>query len=76
MGTLPGVERPDEEGPTTLDRHEVAHVVISQFCTSAMEPPAVLMKSWAEVASVADSNPIGSAPGLSARRAARCLWRN
>jgi hypothetical protein len=59
MGSLPGGgwERPDAEGLTTLDRHEVAHVVLSQFCTTAFEPPAVLMEGWAEVASMADPNP-------------------
>jgi hypothetical protein len=56
MGSLPGAEwnQPDEEGLTTLDRHEVAHVVLSQFCTTDMEPPAILMEGWAELASVAD----------------------
>jgi len=58
MGSLPGGgwERPDEGGLTTLDRHEVAHVVLSQFCTTALEAPAVLMEGWAEVASMADPN--------------------
>ena len=28
-----GWETPDEEGLRTLDRHEVAHVVLNQFCT-------------------------------------------
>ena len=57
LGSLPGGwEQPDEEGLTTLDRHEVAHVVLSQFCTADSEPPAVLMEGWAEVASIADPN--------------------
>ena len=57
MGSLPGGgEQPNEEGLTTLDRHEVAHVVLSQFCTADSEPPAVLMEGWAEVASIADPN--------------------
>jgi hypothetical protein len=47
-------EKPDSEGLTTLDRHEVAHVVLTQFCTTAMEPPAILMEGWAEVAAAAD----------------------
>lgn len=51
-----GWEQPDEEGLTTLDRHEVAHVVLSQFCTADSEPPAVLMEGWAEVASMAGPN--------------------
>ncbi len=47
-------ETPDEEGLRTLDRHEVAHVVLNQFCTPDFEPPAVLMEGWAEVASQTD----------------------
>jgi hypothetical protein len=47
-------EQPDSEGLTTLDRHEVAHVVLTQFCTVAMEPPAILMEGWAEMAAAAD----------------------
>jgi hypothetical protein len=47
-------EQPDTEGLTTLDRHEVAHVVLTQFCSVAMEPPAILMEGWAEVAAAAD----------------------
>jgi hypothetical protein len=54
LGSLPGEQEPDVEGLTTLDRHEVAHVVLSQFCTTAMEPPAILMEGWAEVAAAAD----------------------
>ena len=46
-----GWETPDKEGLRTLDRHEVAHVVLNQFCTPDFEPPAVLMEGWAEVAS-------------------------
>ena len=48
--------RADESGAdsgslTTLDRHEVAHVVLNQFCTMESEPPAVLVEGWAEVSS-------------------------
>jgi len=59
MGSLPDGhwEQPDSEGLTTVDRHEVAHVVLSQFCTPDMEPPAVLMEGWAEVASMVDPRP-------------------
>ena len=59
MGSTPGGgwERPDAEGLTILDRHEVAHVVLTQFCTPDMEPPAILMEGWAEAASVADPKP-------------------
>ena len=58
MGSSPGDvwNLPDAEGLTRLDRHEVAHVVLSQFCTADSEPPAVLMEGWAEVASMVDPN--------------------
>lgn len=48
-------QAPDAEGLTTLDRHEVAHVVLSQFCTADSEPPAILMEGWAEAASLASA---------------------
>ena len=54
MGSVPGAQPPDPDGLTTLDRHEVAHVVLNQFCTSDMEPPAILMEGWAEFAAAAD----------------------
>ena len=58
MGSSPGEEweRPDAEGLRTVDRHEVAHVVLSQFCTADSWPPAVLMEGWAEAASIANPN--------------------
>jgi hypothetical protein len=38
----------DPASLTTLDRHEVAHVVLSQFCPMDIQPPALLVEGWAE----------------------------
>jgi hypothetical protein len=38
----------DPASLTKLDRHEVAHVVLSQFCTLDVQPPALLVEGWAE----------------------------
>jgi hypothetical protein len=43
---------PDEL--SMLDRHEVAHVVLSQFSPGSMEPPALLVEGWAEANSGLD----------------------
>jgi hypothetical protein len=41
----------DPASLTTLDRHEVAHVVLSQFCRMDIQPPALLVEGWAEASS-------------------------
>jgi hypothetical protein len=38
----------DPASLTMLDRHEVAHVVLSQFCPMDIQPPALLLEGWAE----------------------------
>jgi hypothetical protein len=48
LGSRQDEHPPDFEGLTTLDRHEVGHVVLSQFCAMGIEPPAVLVEGWAE----------------------------
>lgn len=37
-----------DEGPTEVDRHEVAHAFISQFVPADAEPPTVLSEGWAQ----------------------------
>ncbi len=37
----------DPDGLSNLDRHEVAHIVVNQFCTVDTDPPAVLSEGWA-----------------------------
>lgn len=48
MGSRIGEANPDATGLDALDRHEVAHCVINQFCTIASEPPALFAEGWAE----------------------------
>lgn len=48
LGSVPGAERAGEDGLATLDRHEVAHCVISLLADAGSEPPAVLIEGWAE----------------------------
>ncbi len=48
-GSLPGEDHPDAEGLTWLDRHEVAHCVMSAFAPLvSFEPPTVLIEGWAQ----------------------------
>jgi hypothetical protein len=54
FGSEPGTQPPDAGGVATLDRHEVAHVVLNEFTTPDMEPPAILMEGWADTASMLD----------------------
>ena len=48
-GSLPGEMHPDAEGLTWLDRHEMAHCVMSAFAPLvSFEPPTVLIEGWAQ----------------------------
>ncbi len=47
MGSRPGGQV-DAEGLTTLDRHEVAHTVITSLNSPKSRPPALLVEGWAE----------------------------
>ncbi len=46
LGSRPG-EAPDAEGLSSLDRHEVAHCVLTSHCNTWMDPPALLTEGWA-----------------------------
>ena len=49
LGSLPGENHPDAEGLTRIDRHEVAHCVMSAFAPLvSTDPPAVLCEGWAQ----------------------------
>ena len=48
MGSRPGDGEGDAGSLTTLDRHEVAHCVITSLNAPESEPPAVLVEGWAE----------------------------
>ena len=54
LGSRPYEHPPDFEGLTLVDRHEVAHVVLSQFGGMDVEPPAVLIEGWADANSGMD----------------------
>jgi hypothetical protein len=62
IGTPPGRDPVDREGLCALDRHEVAHCVITSFRSPWNEPPALLVEGWAEANS-------GVKPADLARRA-------
>ncbi len=48
-GSLPGENHPDAEGLARLDRHEVAHCVMSAFAPLvSTEPPTALSEGWAQ----------------------------
>ncbi len=48
MGSRPGEEAADAEGLASIDRHEVAHCVLTSQCSPRFDPPAVLTEGWAQ----------------------------
>ena len=49
LGSQPGEQPADAEGLAWLDRHEVAHCVLSSFMpTDIDDPPSVLSEGWAQ----------------------------
>jgi hypothetical protein len=48
LGSRPGETPADAEGLSWLDRHEVAHCVLSSFMPTSIEPPSVLSEGWAQ----------------------------
>lgn len=48
MASQPGAAPADAEGLSALDRHEVAHCVITNHCTMGFDAPAVLSEGWAQ----------------------------
>ena len=48
LGSEVGQWPPGADGLTDLDRHEVAHCVITRNCTARSDPPRVLMEGWAQ----------------------------
>ena len=54
IGTSPGQMEVDDEGLSTVDRHEVAHCVITSLYLAASDPPTLLVEGWAEANSGID----------------------
>jgi hypothetical protein len=48
MGSRPGEQPAGADGLAWLDRHEVAHCVLSSFMYTDIEPPSVLTEGWAQ----------------------------
>jgi hypothetical protein len=48
MASQPGSQPTDAEGLSTLDRHEVAHCVMTNYHTPGFDAPAVLSEGWAQ----------------------------
>jgi hypothetical protein len=48
MGSRPGEAPADAEGLAGVDRHEVAHCVLTSHCTAWFDPPTVLTEGWAQ----------------------------
>ena len=65
LGTRPGEATVDDEGVARMDRHEVAHCVLTSHCSSGMDPPTVLTEGWAEANQ--GSDPIEQADFLRAQ---------
>jgi hypothetical protein len=47
IGSEVGQQQRGADGLTDLDRHEVAHCVITRNCTGRSDPPRVLIEGWA-----------------------------
>ena len=54
MGSRPGENPVDSEGLVEVDRHEVAHCVVTSLCNAGSDPPSVLCEGWAEANSGID----------------------
>ena len=84
MGTTQGEAPADADGLCTMDRHEVAHCVLSSLCSEWSDPPALLIEGWARANqgidpvmlayTVRESLDDGSAPSL--RQLAGPDWYN
>jgi hypothetical protein len=48
LACAPGEEPAGAEGLTSLDRHEVAHCVLSSIVPADFDPPSVLSEGWAQ----------------------------
>ncbi len=48
MGSRPGDAGVGADGLATVDRHEVAHCVITSLDSAESDPPAILVEGWAE----------------------------
>ena len=48
IGSEVGQFPPEADGLTAVDRHEVAHCVITRNYTARSDPPRVLMEGWAQ----------------------------
>lgn len=48
MGSRPGTGPLDAEGLNSLDRHEVAHLVLEMHCGPRSQPPSILQEGWAQ----------------------------
>ena len=54
LGSEPGEGPPHQDGPTSLDLHEVAHCVIQSVINPRSDPPALLSEGYAEAHSGLD----------------------
>ena len=46
LGSEVGQLPPEADGLTTMDRHEVAHCVITRNYTARSDPPRLFMEGW------------------------------
>ena len=63
LGAEVGQAPPEADGLTRMDRHEVAHCVVTRNYTARSDPPRVLMEGWAE-----------ANQGVSAEEVAQTAW--
>ncbi len=65
IGSAVGQFPPGADGLTELDRHEVAHCVLTATETAESDPPRVLIEGWAE-----------ANQGIPAEQLARAAWND
>lgn len=70
IGSRPGSSPVDDEGLSSLDRHEVAHCVLSDVLPFDSNPPAVLLEGWAQASMGHDT----TAVAIQAREQRESEW--
>jgi hypothetical protein len=86
LGSQSASREPRPDGLDPVDRHEVAHCVLEEFCPPGSEVPRLFHEGWAELHSAAkpeshwrecwDSQQVGRLPSLRALTAPDCYYNS
>ena len=68
IGSEVGQYQRGADGLTDLDRHEVAHCVITRNYTARSDPPRVLIEGWAQANQGTPAEELATPPGTTARK--------